>query len=277
MRRYHIPSRLFARFERYGHRTVVSRQLSEYPLRLAVPDGPDDDPAALAYLGLVAGGIGQGDDLSLALELGPDAHALITTPSAGKILSMQGGSAVQRITCTLDKGAILEYLPDEVILFAGSRFRQELTVRLAATATLLLGDLIAPGRTGRGECFAYAAYRSRLRVLRTGRLVLHDVVDLRPADPALASPGLLGGYSHYGSFIAAAPGAGAGLADEIHAALAEIPSITGSASAGDGLVVARFLGRSTGEVRRGIRTAWCLARQRLLDRPAEGIPGKLLP
>jgi len=152
---------------------------------------------------------------------------------------------------------------------------QETEVRMAPSATLILSELLAPGRVARDERFAFERYAARLRVERGGRLALRDALDLRPAEGSLDSPALLGGWSHPGTLAVLAPGADAALADALHETLAHLDGITGSASAGPELVVARVLGHSAQATKAALRAAWRIAQRHVLGQAMEGVPGKI--
>ena len=56
-------------------------------------------------------------------------------------------------TVTVGEGGYFEYLPDQLIPFAGSRFEQATRIELASHAALIWWDIIAPGRDASGEVF----------------------------------------------------------------------------------------------------------------------------
>ena len=92
-----------------------------------------------------------GDRLSIEMTVGPDAHVLISTPSANRVYRSLSETSVQVVDISVGRGAILEWVPEPTIPFAGSRFRQVIHVTLAPGATVLLWDAIASGRMARGE------------------------------------------------------------------------------------------------------------------------------
>jgi urease accessory protein len=223
----------------------------------------------------VAGGVQAGDCLDVELELGSGAQALVTTQSATKILRMHEGEAIQRNQFSLGPDALLEYLPDEVIPFAGSRCTQETYVEMAPSARLILAELLTPGRVARDEHFEFSTFTWRLHVQRDGRLVLREAASLTPATMNLSGTGLLGGWHYYGSFAAVAPLADGVLADLLDAALAKREGILGSASAATEVVVARVLGRSLEPTKAALRDLWQLARRYVVGQSLSGVPGKI--
>lgn len=77
---------------------------------------------------------------------------------------MPDGSASQETELTVEEGAYLEYLPDQVIPFQGARFSQRTSITVAPDATLIYGEIIAPGRTARGESLAFDCFKSQLSI-----------------------------------------------------------------------------------------------------------------
>ena len=62
------------------------------------------------------------------------ARAHITTAAATIVHRMDSGHARQTVTLEAERGSLLEYLPDSLILFRGARLANELTLRVHAHA-----------------------------------------------------------------------------------------------------------------------------------------------
>jgi urease accessory protein len=65
-------------------------------------------------------GIAGGDELEIDVRLQAHAHALLTTPGAAKWYRSSGPPARQRIVLGAAAGAVLEWLPQESIVFDGA-------------------------------------------------------------------------------------------------------------------------------------------------------------
>jgi urease accessory protein len=262
--------------ERRGDATILRSHYARYPLRILAPQPPRQYAGALLYLSMVAGGIQQDDQLEVRLELKAGAEALVTTQAASKVLSMVGGGgARQRHHFTLGDGAVLEYLPDELIPFRGARFVQDTQVDMAATATLMLAELLAPGRVARNERFDYRRLVSSVSVRRDGHLLVRDVADLEPQHLRPVGHALFGSHGYYATLIMVGPRADAALADEMADLLLDQPDVLASASATPHVVLARLLGPTAGVVKAGLRAAWQVARLRLIGQTLPNVPGKL--
>ena len=93
---------------------------------------------AVVHLHNVSGGVLSGDSLDLAIEARPATSVQVTSVGATRVYRQrQGRSPAQLFTSIhIGDGAMLEYLPDVVIPFAGSRFRQSTAVSLGSNCRI---------------------------------------------------------------------------------------------------------------------------------------------
>jgi urease accessory protein len=155
--------RLRLTFERRGGRTILTRSGWTLPLQVMAPLDLDD-PASVVSMLNPTGGLVGGDHLVVDVEAGPDTHVCLTTPSATKIYRTSGPPAVQEVRVRVGPGALVEWIPDHSIPFAGSAFRQCIDVEMAPGARLILVDAFSAGRVARGEAWRFASLDSALRV-----------------------------------------------------------------------------------------------------------------
>src|SRR5262249_45610656 len=123
----------FAR-DAFGETKMVASH-QEPPLRV-VRAFETEDGMALAHLHNVSGGLLGGDQLSLEVRAGAKTKVQITTTGATRIYRARAADGVttQRNQIFVGGGALLEYLPDAVIPFAGARFAQRTELFLEAGA-----------------------------------------------------------------------------------------------------------------------------------------------
>ena len=124
-------------------RTFISQQRVGYPFHITRPFYLDSVPAGMLtlYLQSVSGGIYRGERLALSLEAEAHAEAQVTTQSATIVHRMKdGGEAHQEMIIRAGAGALLEYLPDPLILFPGARFHTKLRVTAEPSATVIVCD-----------------------------------------------------------------------------------------------------------------------------------------
>lgn len=206
-------------YVREGGRTVLTHSRGSSPWHFTPPIQLDDSPCLYTPLVNPSGGLVGGDRLSVRATLGPGAHALFSTPSANRVYRSLGETAVQTVELTVGPGAILEWMPDATIPYAGARFKQTIGVTLAAGATVLLWDAIASGRIARGERWASTSLQNEIRIVTaSGRSVLERYA-LAPADHGV---GQASGWDYVGSLFLIGDGVDAGRWKELEAKLATI-------------------------------------------------------
>jgi urease accessory protein len=157
------------------------------------------DGTALVHLHNLSGGILGGDQLTLNVDVGSQASVQLTTTGATRLYRCRPGTpaAEQTTTIQVQRGGLLEYLPDPLIPFAGSRYRQQTTIELAEGAGLFWWETTAPGRTARGELFAYDQLHISAKITSQGRLLALERYNLEPQQQRLASLARLGPYTYF--------------------------------------------------------------------------------
>lgn len=156
---------------------------------------------ALVHIHNVSGGVLAGDRLALHAEVEAGAVAQITTTGATRLYRHRAGSldSEQRTTFHVHDGASLEYLPDPVIPYAGSRHVQRTEIRLGRGSALFWWEVLAPGRLGAGERFAFDRLEGHTEILVRERPVLREDYRLEPARRGLSAAARMERYSHVAS------------------------------------------------------------------------------
>jgi urease accessory protein len=185
-------------YQHDGQQTRLIASEQSPPLRV-VRAFSLQDGAALVHLHNLSGGILGGDQLTLDVDIGPQASAQLTTTGATRLYRCRPemSAAVQTTTIHVQRGGLLEYLPDPLIPFAGSCYRQQTTIELAEDAGLFWWETIAPGRTARGELFAYDQLHIGTKITSQGRPLAIERYTLEPQQQRLASLARLGPYTYF--------------------------------------------------------------------------------
>lgn len=263
---------LYLVLRRVGQRTVLQECYFQVPLQVLRPLYLDEVGTAYVYLVSPCGGVVGGDAYSMTVVVEAGARACLTTPSATRLYATSGAPAQQRLDITLQAGAVLEYLPEQIIPFAQAAFHQHMTVRLGAGACVLLMEIVAPGRLARGEAFAYREYDTSVCLENTqGHVVLRERTRLRPGWQRLDGPGLFEGYHYLGTFYALVEGTllPTALVERLHALLACRTRLLGSATLLEhGGIAVRVLGEDHTTVSQALHAVWDVLRQELLGYPA---------
>jgi urease accessory protein len=172
--------------------------------------------------------------------------------------------------------ALLEYLPDPLIPFSGSRYQQSMCIDLEGGAGLFWWETVAPGRIARGELFDYERLHLGLNISAQGRPIAIECLKLEPHCRVLSSLARLGPYSYFCSFYICRVGLAAihwsNLEKEL-GALAQELSRPGELSWGVSTLVAhglviRALSRQGRDIFPGLLSFWRAAKRNLYNEEA---------
>ncbi|MHB9117612.1 MAG: urease accessory protein UreD [Burkholderiales bacterium] len=252
-------ARLRLGFERRGGDTILGRREHFGPLRVQKPLYPEGGGVCHVVLLHPPSGIAGGDELDIAAKLGEGAHALLTTPGAGKWYRSVGPTAAQRLRFEVGRGGALEWLPQESIVFDGAQASMTARIDLAAEARFIGWEVLCLGRRASGERFESGSIRLDTRVEREGRPLWLERGRLEGGSPLLHSPAGLAAYSVSASLIAAGPVDAALLA-----ACRDIAPVEAGAQHGitvlPEVMLARYLGHSSEAARAWFAALWQVLR-----------------
>lgn len=227
------------------------------PLRVLFPK-PDPGQPLEAVLVNVAGGLAGGDALEARITLRQGAKALVTTPAAEKIYRSLGEESRISIRIEVAEGAVLEYLPQEAILFDNARLRRRMDAHVAPGGTLLAAESVVLGRLARGETWRNGLLHDSWRLHRDGRLFWADALALEAT--RRDAPFGLDGADSLGMILLLAEDAA------LHRDLARDLTQGTASLVRPGLLLLRFLG-TAGGVRGAMATAIMEMRAAALNRP----------
>jgi urease accessory protein len=229
------------------------------------------------YLLHPPGGLVPGDRLSINVHSEAEAHALVTTPAAGKCYRSDGRRAHQEVLLRVDAGASLEWLPQENIVFNGALVHLDTRVDLAVGATFVGWNLLCLGRPASSAPFEQGLCTERFTLWCEGvplfieRAVYDSASALRHGAWGLA------GHAATGSMVVyPATPAMLDRAREIEVDAGARPRLAAGATAGlfgstllaNGVLCCRYLGDDVGDAREHFGQVWAALRPELLGRAA---------
>jgi len=253
-------ARLELGFEARGGRTVLAHKRQLGPLTVQRPFHPEGSPCH-AYLLHPPGGIVGGDRLEIEARIAPEAHALLTQPGATKGYRSAGATAVQQQCLTVADRGVLEWLPQELILFPGARLRSSTKVVLEGGARFIGWELLSLGRPVIGERFLPGRADLQLTIERDGRPLLIECLGIDDGR-GLDGPSGLRGLPVSGTLVAA--GADAGELAAARQVLAERAEFAVGATLLGDLLAVRALAHGIEPVMHCFRALWQALRPRLL-------------
>jgi urease accessory protein len=227
------------RFAASAGRTQAIERAESGGYRVRFPRIAETCEAVLINTG---GGMAGGDRIRAEVSLDPAAAAVVTTQAAEKIYRSQGALTEIDIELNLAAEGRLEWLPQEMILFCGSRWRRSLAADIAADASLTIAESIVFGRIAMNEIVERGFCHDRWRIRRDGKLIFAEDMRL-DGNPAglLAAKASGNGARALATILHAAPDAEQRI-DQARDLLANAACECG-ASAWNGMLLVRLLSR----------------------------------
>ena len=247
-----------------GHRTVLARRNHFGPLRVQKALYPEGAHVCHSVIVHPPGGIASGDRLEIDIGLSANAHALLTTPGATKWYKTPHGSASQAVHIDVAANGVIEWLPQEAIVFNQADADASLDISLAHGALFLGWDTLCFGRTAAGEKFASGCYRQRWQVRQEGTLLWNETGRIAGGSPLLEAAAGMGGAPVCATLVAAGRPVDSALIDALREAISSHPaSARVAATRLPMAAVIRYLGHSTEEARDAFVAAWGILRPHL--------------
>lgn len=172
------------------------------PLRVQRSFHPEGAPCH-AYILHPPGGVVGGDSLRVNVNADPHAWALLTSPGATKFYRSLGRNAQFRQTLKVASGAVLEWFPQEQIIFSGAKVDSLTRLDLQSGSRSIAWELSCLGRPAGRLPFRQGVLRQRLEVWREGLPQLLEHARLRGGQAVLDSPWGLGGCQAFATLVAA--------------------------------------------------------------------------
>lgn len=187
------------------NRTTMKHRKHFGPVRVQKMLWPEKTGVCHAIIVHPPAGIAGGDHLTFDMNVGLQAHALVTTPGAGKWYRTNHQPAFQHIQIRVAEQAIFEWLPQETMLFNGANAHSDTQIHLAESASFIGWDLLVLGRQARDERFTHGAYRNRFQLWRNEQLLVADSLYFIGNDRWLRSALGMNGCQVMASFWAVPP------------------------------------------------------------------------
>ncbi|GFN33538.1 urease accessory protein UreD [Paenibacillus xylaniclasticus] len=193
-------AQLRASFERQGESTIMTGKYHTAPIKIA-----KTFPLGLSLGAIVmdvSPGLMDGDRYELEWHCGPESRLYVTNQSFTKVhpAGSLGGASMKQ-TFILEHNAVVEHMPEPVMLYKDSQFVSETEVRLAPGAVWMQADVWCPGRTLRGERFQYNRFDSRLSVWYGDERIAAQRQLIEPAAQSITAPGCFDNASHIGTLL----------------------------------------------------------------------------
>ncbi|RCW42542.1 urease accessory protein UreD [Paenibacillus prosopidis] len=186
-------------FASRGGQTIVNHKYHTAPIKIAKAF-PLDGQLGVIVMD-VSPGLLDGDRYELEWTSDRDSHVMITNQSYMKVHpSRPGGGSSMYQTFYLEENAVVEHMPEPVMLYKSAAFQNETHVQLLAGAVWMQADVLCPGRTLRGERFDYRCYRNALSVRYGDELIFSQQQRIEPSRQSIHAPGCWDEMTHWATF-----------------------------------------------------------------------------
>lgn len=240
--------------ETRDNKTVLAHTKRSGPLAVQRPFYPEGGRCHI-YLLHPPGGVVGGDGIDIQLNAASQTQTLLTTPGAAKYYRSARERALVKQTLVIEDDACVEWLPQENIFFPGCNVQMQTRVELASRSSITLWDIQCFGKPANNEPFDEGYIDSRLTICRDDQPLL---LERQRVDPI---------RRRYSALLAGHPVSAVCIATHTtQAALTACREVTsGNPSIAltliDDLLIARYLGDSTNEVRKLFTQIWQVLRK----------------
>jgi urease accessory protein len=266
---------------RYAHGSRLASAERLGPLSVQKAFYPEGADCAHVYLLHPPAGIVSGDTLQLQTVVEEKAHALLTTPGANRFYRARTDISIgqpqqrQLVNSTVEKDGMLEYLPQETLIYPGAQAVSELDIHLHQQSFYLGWDIICLGLPGSGQPFNTGSFKQVTRVFVEQQLLYHDRLRLDQENEVLshcaglAEQAVIGCFLFYASQEAVSQASRINLLNDIRDKMTELGaqdlvSITDL----NGLIVTRYLGEHGEQCKKLFYQIWRIVRPVYINKDA---------
>ncbi|HEX4377188.1 MAG TPA: urease accessory protein UreD [Steroidobacteraceae bacterium] len=270
-------ARLALAYDVAGARTRLARREHVGPLLVQRAFYPEclstlgDAGPCHTYIIHPPGGVVSGDELTLEVEVGPAAHALLTTPAAGKFYRRRERRVASLTQSLSVRDGTLEWLPQENIYYPDSVASVHTVVRLAGRARFLGWELNCYGLPANGLDLGDGEIRQRFELWHDDRPVLLERTSIDRS--ALAARWGLAGRVAAGTLMIY-PATGAHLerartlVDAMTVDAATDPTIDIACTRVDNALCCRGIAARVDRLKQAFSDLWCALRPAVIGREA---------
>lgn len=262
----HWQASLKLRFENRSGKNVLAKVAHRGPLRVQRAFYPEGDRVPHIYLLHPPGGLVAGDQLTIGVDVAEHSHGLISTPSAGRVYKNihQHREQTQSVVANIERDAVLEWLPQENIVFAGANAANINRFNLKDhTSQLSAWDITCLGRPAGNLLFDVGVLKQKFEVWRGQEPLLLERSVFKGGSAMLEKAWGMQGYTVMGTFVLTlgemqnAPNE---LADILKALKQQLQQENTqyrfALTERKGLIVARYLGHSAIQAREIFTDVW---------------------
>ena len=257
-------ARLDLEFSNSNNKTILSHRKHYGPLQVQKPFYPEPNGTCHVYILHPPGGVVGGDRLNICVDVNSNAHALITTPAAGKFYRSAGPLARQEQIIKVAPKGTLEWFPSENIIFSGAKAQIKTKIELSHDSNFMGWEITCLGRPASNENFNQGELDQRFEIWREGRPLQIERLLLNAGNPSLHAKWGLLGFPVIGNMVCMTNNEG--LLDSLKSlANTSTDQELFSATQVDDIILCYFLGNSVERARNYFIKAWKIFRQGVIQ------------
>lgn len=257
-----------------GDRTVLVHKQHCGPLRVQRPFYPESAGQAHVYILHPPGGVVAGDELRIRVDVAAGAHALITTPSAGRVYRSNAARLPQsqHNRITVEDGGWGEWLPQENIVFNDAQARNSTQVDIAGSGRFIGWEIVCLGRPASQQWFEQGELLQSFALYRDGAPLLLERSRFVGGSALLQAHWGMQGFTTAGTLVCTDDDTA--LLQQLKTLCAVLQSSHGSdvlriaVTRLPGLLVVRGLANNAAPLRNGFIACWHAMRLHLRQQPA---------
>ena len=245
-------------------RTVLAERKHCGPLHVQKSFYPEKD-VCHTYILHPPGGVAGGDQLTINVVAETRAHALITTPASNKFYRTADDVSTVRQSIDVSSAAIVEWLPQDSIMFSGCQVDMRTRVNLEQDAKFIGWEITCLGRPASEERFSRGFCKQKFELYRNNRPLHIETASIEGDGEILNAKWGLAGYTVSGLMLVS--NADANMLELARACDQDNPCLTSVTLKGE-LLLVRCLGHQGMEARDYFTQVWSAIRPHMLKREA---------
>lgn len=260
----HWHANLCLKFSVNEKKTIISHRLHKGPLQVQRPFYPEKDGTCHVYILHPPSGVVAGDVLNIDVEALKNTRVLLTTPGATKYYLSKSESlaAIQQQTLKIEEGSVLEWFPQETILFDGARVELVTRVELKNHSHFSGWEIICLGRPASNDFFTQGYCRQRFELYLNNKPLWFDRCRFQGGDEILKASWGMNGKTVTGTFVCTVTEDD--LAEEIRNEFcAYDEQVEFSVTQINNILICRYLGQHAEQAKSYFQIAWDIVRQKI--------------
>ncbi|MEE3000340.1 MAG: urease accessory protein UreD [Pseudomonadota bacterium] len=237
------------------------------PLRVLFPQIPEGE-IHQSVIVTTSGGLVGGDKITIDIKSGAHTKSLIMAQAAEKIYRSTGKDTEIKIDLNCEEGSWLEFLPQETILFDGSRLQRKTNINVYSNARVLTGEIVVFGRSAYGEEFKTGMFKDSWEVAYNDRFVWSDSFLLGENIASIVNNwACLDDAVALGTLVYMGPDTSNALSIARESIKIERVGVIAGVTCVNGVLITRFVGRDALNLRKTFEDLWKTLRNNLVNLP----------